>query len=146
MMYPKEYDKYLPVADQVINDMQNQYGNEDIYLDADMLNQMVEEAVRRSKNMDMDMDMDNINKPEEKDGDAIPTILDFGRRPTVIGPDYDYGYDHEYHHGYDPDPPSSSLADIYKILLLQRLLGGGFYGGGYYSRRRRGGHGGRRRR
>ena len=117
MMYPKEYDRFLPIADQVINDMQNQFGNEDIYLDTDTLNQMAEEAVRRSKNNMQDMHDMHDNIYDENDGYSVPT--------------------------FNSGHSSSALTDIYKILLLQRLLGGPYFVGPRPRRHggRRPGHG-----
>jgi len=147
-MYPEVYHQFMPVAEQVIRDMESRHGD-NIYLNnsnnpgnlnnsnemqinEDMLNQMVNEAIRRSANMPPNA---NANAA------SVPTItmMDYGR-------DHDYGHGH----GHDPDPPHwsgygrSALSDIYRILLLQQLFGGRGHGGRGRGRRR--GPPGRRRR
>ena len=137
-MYPEVYHKFMPVAHGVIKDMEKQYG--EIYLHEDMLNDMVDEAMRRSGIEKMDNNMNNSNMPQQPmplhydvngkddpdDDPAIPTVSQFGRhhgggrpRRQTIG-----------HRRYDPwryyDPGFSS--DLFRILFLQELLGRPRYG------------------
>ena len=105
-MYPEVYNHFAPIADSVIKDIEKQYGG-DIHIDENMLNQMVEEAIRRSAIND------NISAKE----DAVPVIYQHNSR-------YGHGYNgkgknQNHWRNYD----RSSLSDIYRILLLQQLFG-----------------------
>ena len=97
-MYPEVYKNLSPICDQVINDMENKYGN--VYLSDDLLAQMSNEAVRR---LETDDNKNNM-------GDAVPTIRDYGRRGNS-GRDRWRDYDRD------------SLSDIAEILILSRLFG-----------------------
>ena len=102
-MYPEVYKKLSPICDQIIRDMERQYGN--ICLSEDILNQMTDEALRRSE-----MGMQNPDPYNAKDGDSIQTIREFGR-----------------HDGFHRDPwrhyERSALSDIAGILFLNRIFG-----------------------
>ena len=117
-MYPEVYNKFFPITDKIINDMEMQYG--DVDLNEDLLNQMVEEAIRRS-GMDK---MDNINgnitpMPYDiRDGKAVPTIADYGRRPGP-GRHDDRDRDRDFRRHFDRD----GLSDILRILFLQQIFG-----------------------
>lgn len=111
-MYPEVYHKFAPVADQIIKDMEKKYG--DIYMSEDMLNQMVEEAIRRSGADNMNEMPYNANANDgDKDGEAIPTMRRYGGRH--------YGH---FHGGdgwryYD----RGALSDIFSILFLNQIFG-----------------------
>jgi len=106
-LYPEVYQRFSPVVDQLIRDMERQHG--DMVLNEDLLNQMVEEAIRRS-GMDR---MENM-PADAHDSDAIPTINEFGRHG---GRDRDR--DRDRWRRYD----RGALSDIYRILILQQLFG-----------------------
>jgi len=105
-MYPDVYLKFFPIAEQLIRDMERKYG--DIFLDEDLLNQMVEEAIRRTG-----ADIPSNPVSSGQDGDAVPTMNDFGRHGGNRGRDRDRW------RRYD----RSALSDIYRILILQQLFG-----------------------
>ena len=120
-MYPEVYKNLHPHCHQIITDMEKQYGN--IYLTEDLLNQMTDEAIRRSGMMEENMpdnmsNMDNMGMEpmpySAKDDDppaAIPTARQFRR-----------------HSGYGRGRPRrffdyDGLSDIAKILFLQEIFG-----------------------
>ena len=84
--------------------MENKYGN--IYLSDDLLNQLTDEVINRS-GMDDYMDADPHSK---KDGDAVQTMREFGRRG---------GYGRDRWRYYD----RGALSDIARILFLQQIFG-----------------------
>jgi hypothetical protein len=100
-MYPEVYNKFMPVAEQIMKEMEKQYG--DVYLNEDMLRQMVDEAIRRSG-------IDNMS--EMPDSDAVPTVNLYGR----YGGRY-HGRDgwRYYNRG--------ALSDIFSILFLNQIFG-----------------------
>jgi len=106
-MYPEVYQQFFPVIEQLIKEMEQQYG--DIYLSEDLLDQMIEEAIRRSG-------LENIQPSSNDipDGDAVQTMNEFNRYGGR-----DRGRDRNRWKRYD----RSALSDIYRILILQQLFG-----------------------
>ncbi|MCL1859554.1 MAG: hypothetical protein FWF92_10035 [Oscillospiraceae bacterium] len=107
-MYPEVYKTFAPICDQMIKEMEHKYGN--IYLSEELLNQMTDEAIRRSgmdDNYKNNMDPDPYSK---KDGDAVQTIYEFGRHG---------GYGRDHWRRYD----RGALSDIAGILFLNRIFG-----------------------
>lgn len=102
-MYPEVYQKFIPVADQLIRDMEKQYG--DIVLTDDLLNRMADEGVRRSGVITMPQPQ--YTGYTEKNEEAIPTFNDFRYDGHRHWRDYDRG----------------ALSDIFKILFLQQVFG-----------------------
>ena len=112
-MYPDVYHKFAPIVEQLIRDMERQHG--DIVLNEDLLNQMVEEAIRRSGT-----DMPPLTVSAEQDGDAVSTMAEFGRHGgRDRDRDRDRGRDRDRWKRYD----RGALSDIYRILILQQLFG-----------------------
>ena len=114
-MFPEVYNIFFPIVDQLIRDMERQRG--EIYLTEDLLNQMVEEAIRRSG-------VDNIPSSANTDEtDAVPTINmnmgDFGRGRPGGNRDRDRDRDRDRWRRYD----RGALSDLYRILLLQQIFG-----------------------
>ena len=110
-MYPEVYNKFFPITDKIINDMEMQYG--DVDLNEDLLNQMVEEAIRRSGMDDMNGNDNMPTMPYDiKDGRAVQTIANPDRRPGG-------GRDRNRWRRYDRD----ALSDIFRILFLQQIFG-----------------------
>ena len=105
-MYPEVYHKFMPVADQLIKEMEKKYG--EIYLTDDLLNQMTDEAMRRSGMNAADPSPSDTRDMWMGNGDVMPAIYEFGR-----------GRRGGYWRNYDRD----ALSDIYRILLLQQLFG-----------------------
>jgi hypothetical protein len=103
-MYPEVYQKFAPVADQLIRDMERQHGSH-IYLNEDLLNQMTDEAIKRT-NMDVP-----VSAMDAAD-DVVPVMYEFGRGRSRHG--HGGGWRH-----YD----RGALSDIYRILLLQSIFG-----------------------
>ena len=110
-MYPEVYHQFAPVVEQLLRDMERQHG--DILLNEDLLNQMVEEAIRRTG---MDMPSPSAPVSTDQDGDAVPAIAEFGRNG---GRDRDRGRDRNRWRRYD----RGALSDIYRILILQQIFG-----------------------
>ena len=103
-LYPDVYKKFAPVADQLIRDMEKQHG--DIFLNEELLQQMIEEAIRRAE-------ADSPVSADAATEEAVPTIYNYGRgRPHG-------GYGHGHWRGYD----RGALSDIFKILFLQQIFG-----------------------
>lgn len=117
-MYPEIYNKFAPVIEQVIRDMEKQHG--EIYMTEEMLNQMVDEAIRRS-GMDNMTDMNNMNDMNDMPGEEAVPAMNYGRHRG--GRYYGrHGHGYGYYDGwqyYDRD----ALSDIYRILFLQRIFG-----------------------
>ena len=104
-MYPEVYHHFAPVADQIIKEMERQYG--DIYLTEDLLNKMTDEAIRRSG---FDPASPVSSSSGVKNGEAIPVMSNFG-----------YGrHGGGNWRGYD----RGAVSDIFRILLLQQIFGG----------------------
>jgi hypothetical protein len=99
-LYPEVYHHFAPVADQLIKDMETRHG--EIYLNEDLLQQMIDEAIRRSN---INENMPNMPIPKD---DAVPTFHEFGGGRGRGG-----------WRGYD----RGALSDIYRILFLQSLFG-----------------------
>ncbi|MCL2775780.1 MAG: hypothetical protein FWD71_20900 [Oscillospiraceae bacterium] len=97
-MYPEVYHTFFPITEQVMKEMERQYG--DVVLSDDMLQQMTEEAIRRAG-----VGAAMPTQIPAKDGDAIPTFYDFR--------------DGGSWRGYD----RSALSDIARILFLQQIFG-----------------------
>ena len=117
LMYPEVYHKFAPIADQLLRDMERQYG--DIYLNEDLLNQMVEEAIRRTGMDPMPMQQ-SAPASAGQDGDAVPAMNDFGRHGNRDRDrDKDRGRDRDRWRRYD----RGAVSDIYRILLLQQIFG-----------------------
>jgi len=102
-LYPEVYRRLAPICDQLIKEMENKYGN--IYLSEDLLNQMSDEAIRRSG-----MDNTEADPYSKRDGDAVPTIREFGRHD---------GYGRDRWRNYD----RGALSDIAGILFLNQIFG-----------------------
>jgi len=104
-LYPEVHQRFAPIVDQLISDMERQYG--EIYLTEDLLNQMIEELHRRSG-------MDNMpaSSYDTQDEEAIQTMHEIGRHGGR-----DRGRDRWRR--YD----RSALSDIFGILILQQLFG-----------------------
>ena len=104
-MYPEVYRHLSPICDQIIKEMENKYGN--IYLTDDLLNQMAEEAIRRSE-MDRTDRMDKPDNMNNMNMDSVQTFHEFSGR---------YGRDHwrRYDRG--------ALSDIAGILFLNQIFG-----------------------
>jgi hypothetical protein len=107
-MYPEIYQTFAPIVEQLIRDMERQYG--DIYLTEDLLNQMVDEAIHRAGIENMP----SAPVSTDQDGEAIQTINEFGRHGGR-----DRGRDRDRWRRYD----RSALSDIYRILILQQVFG-----------------------
>ena len=107
--YPEIYRHFAPVADQLIRDMEKNHG--DIFLNEDLLQQMIDEAIRRAE-----ADAPASAEAEEELEDAIPTIYSFGGgRGRGRGGRRGGGW-----RGYG----RGALDDIFRILLLQQIIGG----------------------
>jgi len=113
-MYPEIYRHFAPIADRLIQEMEIRHG--EIYLTEELLNDMVEEAIRRSgidnqQNMPADP-YDDMDMPDE---DAMPVMRDFRRG----GSGRRRGYGRGGWRRYD----RSAISDLYRILLLQQIFG-----------------------
>ena len=111
-MYPEAYHKIAPIVDQLIREMERQHG--DIFLNEDLLNQMVEEAMRRSGMDSMPSSSGAAGVSAEQDGDAVPTINEFGRHG---------GRDRHRDRDRDRNRDRDAFSDIFRILFLQQLFG-----------------------
>ena len=120
-MYPEVYKNLQPHCSQIIQDMEKQYGN--IYLTEDLLNQMTDEAIRRSGMMEENMP-ENMNKMDNmgmepmtysaNDDDpppSIPTARPFRRHESFRRNRQRRFFDYD------------GLSDIAKILFLQEIFG-----------------------
>ena len=107
-LYPEVFQIFGPIVDQLLRDMERQYG--EIYLSEDLLNQMADEAIRRSG---IDNNMQPVSNADMDDSDAVQTMamnnLRHDRRCRDRG----------CWRRYD----RSALSDIYKILILQQIFG-----------------------
>ena len=106
-MYPEVYHKLAPHCDRIIKEMENnRYGN--INLNEEMLNQMSDEAVRRSG---LDNNTMEFDEPCD-DPPAVQTIRGFdGHRGFNGGRGRNFRYDYY------------GVPDIARILLLQQIFG-----------------------
>ncbi|MCL2096435.1 MAG: hypothetical protein FWH10_05960 [Oscillospiraceae bacterium] len=147
-MYPEVHDKFYPVVEQILRDME-QRNNGEIYLSEDMLNQMVEDAMARSgvnrnpirhvypydNNYGVnETDMQEMHEMQDmrtsgeamtetgEDGEAVQTIAGYGRRggPGHIRGGYRPG---GYYAGGWRNYDRGALSDIFRILFLQELFG-----------------------
>jgi len=107
-MYPEIYHKLAPITHRLIKDMEKQHGDANIYLNEDLLNGMVEEAIRRSGISNMNT---QSMEYDDMDDEAVPTIAGQGIRHNR--------YDRSRRRYYDRD----ALSDIARILFLQELFG-----------------------
>lgn len=97
-LYPEIYRKLSPIVDQLIFDMERQYGN--IELTEDLLSQMADEVLRRAQMMPQTQMMSQTS-----DTDTIATINNFS--------------------GGSRDRNDRNIfGDIARILLLQQIFGG----------------------
>ena len=123
-MYPEVYKNLHPHCHQIINDMEKQYGN--IYLTEDLLNQMSDEAIRRSGMMMEDKDnmQDNINNMGNMDMETMSHSVQGDDPPAAIPTARQF----RRHSGYGRGRPRrffdyDGLSDIAKILFLQEIFG-----------------------
>ena len=118
-MYPEVYQKFMPVVEQIIKEMEKQYGN--IYLNEDLLNKMIDEAIKRAgiganvpsqpqPQFPSPYAVKDSVSDDMKDGDTIPTFNEFGGHGRRGGGHW---------RGYD----RGALSDIYRILFLQSIFG-----------------------
>jgi len=103
-LYPDVYNQFAPIADQLIRDMEKNHG--DIYLNEDLLQQMIDEAINR---VGADIPVSDGMATEE----AVPTIYQYGRGRPHGG--YNHGHWRNYNRG--------ALSDIFRILFLQQIFG-----------------------
>jgi len=114
ILYPEVYEKFAPIADQLIRDMEKQHG--DIILNEDLLRQMIDEAIRRTE-LETSADM-----PTEE---AVSVLYQVGRRPNNhSNRQHNHGGgSHGHHHGHWSSYNHGALNDIFRILFLQQLFG-----------------------
>ena len=103
-LYPDVYNQFAPIADQLIRDMEKNHG--DIYLNEDLLRQMIDEAIKRAE-------ADAPVSTDEATDEAVPTIYNFGRRQQK-----NHGG-----HGHWSNYNRGALSDIFRILFLQQIFG-----------------------
>ena len=109
-LYPEVYNKFAPVAEQLIRDMEKNQG--DIYLTEDLLRQMTDEAIKRAE---ADLPAEAVQtEADAETEDAVPVIYQYGGRGRPGG-----GHRGGRWRGYD----RGALDDIFRILFLQQIFG-----------------------
>ena len=102
-LYPDVYKTFAPIADQLIRDMEKNHG--DIYLNEDLLQQMIDEAIKRAE-------ADTPVSADAPTEEAIPTLYSYGGRRGGYG-----------RHGHWSNYNRGALDDIFRILFLQQIFG-----------------------